>query len=107
MASAAWGGTVVITGLTTGPEVRLSLLPMLADQIKLCGSIMGTLHDMKCMMGVICWRGNNAQRLVRSFLWTAPAKASGRCGQVRRTERRSHPVKFPGPPAKSPAYCPL
>src|SRR5712692_48625 len=31
--SVARGGTIIITGLTTGPEVRLSLLPMLGDQI--------------------------------------------------------------------------
>ena len=53
MASVARGGTVVMTGLTTGPEVKLSLLPMLGDQITVCGSIMGTLHDMKCMINFI------------------------------------------------------
>jgi NADPH:quinone reductase-like Zn-dependent oxidoreductase len=53
MASVARGGTVVMTGLTTGPEVKLSLLPMLGDQITVCGSIMGTLHDMRCMISLI------------------------------------------------------
>jgi NADPH:quinone reductase-like Zn-dependent oxidoreductase len=53
MASVSRGGTVVITGLTTGPEVKLSLLPMLSEQIKVCGSIMGTLHDMNCMISFI------------------------------------------------------
>lgn len=43
----------VITGLTTGPAVKLSLLPMLSDQITVCASIMGTLHDMKCMISFI------------------------------------------------------
>jgi NADPH:quinone reductase-like Zn-dependent oxidoreductase len=57
MASISRGGTVVITGLTTGPEVKLSLLPMLSDQIKVCGSIMGTLHDMKCMISFIVGAG--------------------------------------------------
>jgi len=33
MGSVARGGTIVITGLTTGPEVKLALLPMLGDQI--------------------------------------------------------------------------
>src|SRR5690242_20779537 len=53
IASVSRGGTVIITGLTTGPEVNLSLLPMLSDQITVCGSIMGTLQDMKCMISFI------------------------------------------------------
>jgi NADPH:quinone reductase-like Zn-dependent oxidoreductase len=57
MASISRGGTVVITGLTTGPEVKLSLLPMLGDQIKVCGSIMGTLEDMKYMISFIVGAG--------------------------------------------------
>ena len=55
--SVAQGGTIVITGLTTGPEVKLSLLPMLADQITVTGSIMGTLQDMKCMISLIIAAG--------------------------------------------------
>jgi NADPH:quinone reductase-like Zn-dependent oxidoreductase len=57
MASVARGGTVVMTGLTTGPEVKLSLLPMLGDQITVCGSIMGTLQDMKCMISFMVGTG--------------------------------------------------
>jgi NADPH:quinone reductase-like Zn-dependent oxidoreductase len=57
MASVARGGTIVITGLTTGPEVKLALLPMLGDQITLCGSIMGTLLDMKRMITFIISSG--------------------------------------------------
>jgi NADPH:quinone reductase-like Zn-dependent oxidoreductase len=57
MGSVARGGTIVITGLTTGPDVRLSLLPMLGDQITVCGSIMGTLHDMKHMISFIVGAG--------------------------------------------------
>jgi NADPH:quinone reductase-like Zn-dependent oxidoreductase len=57
MASVARGGTIVITGLTTGPEVKLALLPMLGDQITLCGSIMGTLLDMKRMITFIIRAG--------------------------------------------------
>ena len=53
MGSVARGGTIVITGLTTGPEVKLALLPMLSNQITVCGSIMGTLRDMNCMMTFI------------------------------------------------------
>jgi D-arabinose 1-dehydrogenase-like Zn-dependent alcohol dehydrogenase len=47
----------VMTGLTTGPEVKLSLLPMLGDQITVCGSIVGTLEDMKCMINFIVGTG--------------------------------------------------
>jgi NADPH:quinone reductase-like Zn-dependent oxidoreductase len=57
MASVARGGTIVITGLTTGPEVKLALLPMLGNQITVCGSIMGTLRDMKSMMAFIISAG--------------------------------------------------
>ena len=57
MGSVARGGTIVITGLTTGPEVKLALLPMLGDQITLCGSIMGTLLDMKRMITFIISSG--------------------------------------------------
>src|SRR6516165_3405424 len=51
--SVARGGTIVVTGLTTGPEVKLSLLPMLGNQITVTGSIMGTLQDMKRMISLI------------------------------------------------------
>src|ERR1700752_2063749 len=57
MASVARGGTIVSTGVTTGPEVKLGLLPMLGDQITLCGSIMGTLLDMKRMITFIISAG--------------------------------------------------
>ena len=57
MGSVARGGTIVITGLTTGPEVKLALLAMLGDQITVCGSIMGTLRDMKSMMTFIISAG--------------------------------------------------
>jgi NADPH:quinone reductase-like Zn-dependent oxidoreductase len=40
-----------------GPEVKLALLPMLGDQITVCGSIMGTLRDMKRMMTFIVSAG--------------------------------------------------
>ena len=45
MASVARGGTIVITGVTTGLEVSLPLLPMLSEQITVCGSIMGTIAE--------------------------------------------------------------
>jgi D-arabinose 1-dehydrogenase-like Zn-dependent alcohol dehydrogenase len=55
--SLARGGTIVITGLTTGPEVKLALLPMLGDQITVTGSIMGTLQDMKRMISLVTKAG--------------------------------------------------
>ena len=51
--SLARGGTLVTTGGTTGFEVPLNLLPMIADQLTVTGSIMGTLDDMKNMMNLI------------------------------------------------------
>ena len=53
IASIARGGTIVITGGTTGFDVNLPLLPMLSEQITVRGSIMGTLQDMKNMVTFI------------------------------------------------------
>jgi len=53
MASIGRGGTIVITGGTTGLEASLPLLPMLAEQITVCGSIMGTMQDMQNMLGFV------------------------------------------------------
>jgi NADPH:quinone reductase-like Zn-dependent oxidoreductase len=47
IASVARGGTIVITGGTTGFEMMLPLLPMLREQFTVRGSIMGTLQEMK------------------------------------------------------------
>lgn len=57
IASVSRDGSVVITGATTGFEVNLPLLPMLKEQITVCGSIMGTLKDMKNMMNFIASAG--------------------------------------------------
>src|ERR1700676_3011545 len=57
LASVVAGGTVVATGGTTGMDVRLSLLPMISEQITVCGSIMGTLQDMKNMIAFISSSG--------------------------------------------------
>jgi NADPH:quinone reductase-like Zn-dependent oxidoreductase len=43
----ARGGTLVVTGGTTRFDVPVNLLPLLADQLTVTGSIMGTLDDMK------------------------------------------------------------
>lgn len=53
MSSLARGGTLVTLGGTTGLEVPLNLLPMIADQLTITGSIMGTLDDMKNMINLI------------------------------------------------------
>ena len=57
LASVARGGTIVVTGGTTGMDVGLSLLPIISDQITVCGSIMGTLQDMKDMIAFIASAG--------------------------------------------------
>jgi NADPH:quinone reductase-like Zn-dependent oxidoreductase len=53
ISSLARGGTLVVTGGTTGFDVPLNLLPLLADQLTITGSIMGTLDDMSNMMSLI------------------------------------------------------
>jgi NADPH:quinone reductase-like Zn-dependent oxidoreductase len=57
LTSLAPGGTLVVTGLTTGGEVTLPLLPVVANQITVRGSIMGTLQDMKNMIAFIAGSG--------------------------------------------------
>ena len=51
------GGTLVMTGGTTGFLVPLNLLQMIADQLTITGSIMGTLDDMQSMMNLIAGQG--------------------------------------------------
>lgn len=51
------GGTLVVTGGTTGLEVPMNLLPIISDQLTITGSIMGTLDDMRAMMNLIARRG--------------------------------------------------
>src|SRR5437660_44388 len=53
ISSLARGGTLVTAGGTTGFDVPLNLLPVIADQLTITGSIMGTLEDMKNMMNLI------------------------------------------------------
>ena len=53
MSSLARGGTLVTVGGTTGFDMALNLLPVIADQLTITGSIMGTLDDMKNMMNLI------------------------------------------------------
>ena len=57
LASVARGGTIIVTGGTTGFDVRLPLLSIISDQITVCGSIMGTLQDMKNMIAFISGAG--------------------------------------------------
>jgi len=57
IASVARGGTIVITGGTTGFDVNLPLLSVLSEQITVRGSVMGTLQDMKDMVNLIAASG--------------------------------------------------
>jgi D-arabinose 1-dehydrogenase-like Zn-dependent alcohol dehydrogenase len=57
MSSFARGGTLVSIGGTTGFEVALNLLLVLADQLTITGSIMGTQDDMENMMRLIAQAG--------------------------------------------------
>jgi NADPH:quinone reductase-like Zn-dependent oxidoreductase len=57
ISSLARGGTLVTLGGTTGFEVALNLLPVIADQLTITGSIMGTLKDMENMMRLIAHGG--------------------------------------------------
>ena len=50
LSSLARGGTLVTVGGTTGLEVPLNLLAVIADQLTITGSIMGTLKDMEDMV---------------------------------------------------------
>jgi NADPH:quinone reductase-like Zn-dependent oxidoreductase len=53
LSSLARGGTLVTVGGTTGLEVPLNLLAVIADQLTITGSIMGTLKDMEDMVRLI------------------------------------------------------
>jgi NADPH:quinone reductase-like Zn-dependent oxidoreductase len=57
LSSLARGGTLVAVGGTTGFDVSLNLLPLVADQITITGSIMGTLKDLEDMMRLIARAG--------------------------------------------------
>jgi len=57
MSSLARGGTLVMTGGTTGFDVPLNLLSMIPDQLTVTGSIMGTLDDMQKLMHLIVRAG--------------------------------------------------
>jgi NADPH:quinone reductase-like Zn-dependent oxidoreductase len=57
VSSVSRGGVLVVVGGTTGFDVRLNLLPVVADQITITGSIMGTLKDMEDMVSLIAQAG--------------------------------------------------
>jgi NADPH:quinone reductase-like Zn-dependent oxidoreductase len=57
LSSLARGGTLVTVGGTTGFEVPLNLLPVVAEQLTITGSIMGTLEDMEDLMYLITRAG--------------------------------------------------
>lgn len=53
LSSLARGGTLVTVGGTTAFAVSLNLLPVIADQLTITGSIMGTQDDMQKLMNLI------------------------------------------------------
>ena len=57
LSSLARGGTLVTVGGTTGFDVPLNLLPLVAGQLTITGSIMGTLKDMEDMVCLIARAG--------------------------------------------------
>jgi NADPH:quinone reductase-like Zn-dependent oxidoreductase len=57
LSSLARGGTLVTVGGTTGFDVPLNILPVVAGQLTVTGSIMGTLGDMGDMMNLIARAG--------------------------------------------------
>jgi NADPH:quinone reductase-like Zn-dependent oxidoreductase len=57
LSSLARGGTLVTVGGTTGFDVTLNLLPVIADQLAITGSIMGTRDDMLKLMNLIAQAG--------------------------------------------------
>jgi len=57
LSSLARGGTLVTLGGTTGLDVPLNLLRVIADQLTITGSIMGTRKDMEDMMRLIVRAG--------------------------------------------------
>jgi len=57
LSSLARGGTLVTVGGTTGFDVPLNLLPVVANQLTITGSIMGTLKDTEDMARLIARAG--------------------------------------------------
>jgi NADPH:quinone reductase-like Zn-dependent oxidoreductase len=57
MRSVTRGGVVVTTGVTTGQDVRLDLLPVIVNQITVAGAIMGTLQEMRLLMDFVARSG--------------------------------------------------
>jgi NADPH:quinone reductase-like Zn-dependent oxidoreductase len=57
LSSVARGGVLVVVGGTTGFDAPLNLLSVVAEQLTITGSIMGTLKDMEDMMGLIAQAG--------------------------------------------------
>jgi NADPH:quinone reductase-like Zn-dependent oxidoreductase len=53
----ARGGVIVTTGVTTGQDVPLDLLPVIVNQISITGSIMGTLDEMRRLLEFVRQNG--------------------------------------------------
>ncbi|HET6418979.1 MAG TPA: zinc-binding dehydrogenase [Geobacteraceae bacterium] len=50
MSSVAHGGTVVSLGITTGPDVKMALLPIFVNELTIVGAVMGTREDFLQLM---------------------------------------------------------
>jgi len=50
MSSVARGGTVVSLGITTGPDVKLALMPIFVNELTITGAVMGTREDFLQLM---------------------------------------------------------
>ncbi|OIQ49114.1 Alcohol dehydrogenase [Pseudodesulfovibrio hydrargyri] len=53
LASVKRGGTVVAMGMTTGRRVEMDLLPVIVNQLTVAGTIMGTLEEMRDLLGLV------------------------------------------------------
>ncbi|MEZ7197890.1 quinone oxidoreductase family protein [Pseudodesulfovibrio karagichevae] len=53
LASVKRGGTVVAMGVTTGQNVEMDLLPVIVNQLTVAGTIMGTLEEMRDLLGLV------------------------------------------------------
>jgi D-arabinose 1-dehydrogenase-like Zn-dependent alcohol dehydrogenase len=50
MSSVIRGGTVVVLGITTGPDVKMAVLPVFVNEITITGAVMGTREDFLQLM---------------------------------------------------------
>ncbi len=51
--SVARGGTVVTLGVTTGPEVKMALMPIFVNELTITGAVMGTRDEFAQLMNFV------------------------------------------------------